>query len=94
MNSVGVGEIEINSINQDGKMGGYDMSLMEMVRQATDFPITVMGGAGCIEDFRSVISKYKPIGVSAGSLFVFKGKYRAVLINYPSQEERKALLNN
>lgn len=94
LNAVGVGEIVINSIDQDGKMGGYDMALIEMVRQATDFPITVVGGAGSVEDIKSVISKYKPIGVAAGSLFVFKGKYRAVLINYPSKEERKALLNN
>ncbi len=94
LNAVGVGEIVINSIDQDGKMSGYDMSLIEMVRQTTDFPITVMGGAGSVEDIRSVISKYKPIGVSAGSLFVFKGKYKAVLINYPSKEERKALLKN
>lgn len=88
LNSVGVGEIVINSIDKDGKMDGYDMQLIDIVRNETDGPITVLGGAGSYDDFKSVISKYKVIGVAAGSLFVFKGKYRAVLISYPSKSEK------
>jgi len=94
LNKVGVGEIVINSIDHDGKMNGYDMPLIDMVREATDIPITVLGGAGSYGDFKSVISKYKPIGIAAGSLFVFKGKYRAVLISYPNKQEKKELYQN
>ncbi len=94
LNKVGVGEIVINSIDHDGKMNGYDMQLIDLVREATDIPITVLGGAGSYEDIKSVISKYKPIGVSAGSLFVFKGKYKAVLISYPNREQKKELYQN
>jgi cyclase len=88
LDSVGVGEIVINSIDKDGKMDGYDMSLIDIVRNETEGPITVLGGAGSFNDLNEVIKKYKVIGVAAGSLFVFKGKYRAVLISYPSKIEK------
>jgi len=94
LNTVGVGEIIINAIDKDGKMDGYDLSLIDIVREATDVPMTVMGGAGSLEDIKKVIQRYKIIGVAAGSLFVFKGKYRAVLINYPNKMEKKALFNS
>jgi imidazole glycerol-phosphate synthase subunit HisF len=94
LNEVGVGEIVINSIDHDGKMNGYDISLIDLVRETTDIPITVLGGAGSYADIKSIISRYRPIGVSAGSLFVFKGKYKAVLISYPNKEEKKELYQN
>lgn len=88
LNEIRVGELVINSIDKDGTMSGYDLSLISSVRDLTDFPMTVLGGAGSLEDVKSIISNYKIIGVAAGSLFVFKGKYRAVLINYPNREEK------
>jgi imidazole glycerol-phosphate synthase subunit HisF len=94
LNKVGVGEIVINSIDHDGKMNGYDISLIDLVRETTDIPITVLGGAGSYADIKSIISRYRPIGVSAGSLFVFKGKYKAVLISYPNKQEKKELYQN
>jgi cyclase len=54
-------------------------------------PMTVLGGAGTIDDIKKLISKFKIIGAAAGSLFVFKGKYKAVLISYPNRQERKPL---
>ena len=89
-----MGEIVINSIDHDGKMNGYDIQLIDLVREATDIPMTVLGGAGSYGDIRSVISRYKTIGVAAGSLFVFKGKYKAVLISYPDKQEKKQLYQN
>lgn len=94
LNEVGVGEIVINSIDHDGKMNGYDIPLIDLVREATDVPMTVLGGAGNFDHIKSIISRYKTIGVSAGSLFVFKGKYKAVLISYPEKEEKKGLYQN
>ena len=91
LDKIGVGEIVINSIDRDGKMEGYDFSLIDIVRELTEVPITVLGGAGSIDDIKAVISRYKIIGAAAGSLFVFKGKYRAVLISYPNSSEKKAL---
>ena len=54
-------------------------------------PLTLLGGAGSLDDVKKLITKFKIIGAAAGSLFVFKGKYRAVLISYPNREERKPL---
>lgn len=88
LNEIGIGELVINSVDEDGKMSGYDFKLFDMIRKETDMPMTILGGAGSIEDIRNAIERYQTIGVSAGSLFVFKGKYRAVLISYPSIDER------
>ena len=91
LEEIGIGEIVINSIDNDGVMQGYDLPLIESVRQKCSMPITVIGGAGSIQDIKDLISKFKIIGAAAGSLFVFKGKYKAVLISYPNREERKPI---
>ncbi len=91
MQQLGAGEIVVNSIDNDGKMSGYDHKLIKIVRDAVDIPLTVLGGAGSLDDIKSVIDEHKIIGVAAGSLFVFKGAYRAVLINYPSIDDKKRL---
>jgi len=90
----GAGEIILNSIDQDGVMKGYDLVLVDKIRQSITLPLTVLGGAGSLKDIEGAISKYGIIGAAAGSLFVFKGIYRAVLINYPSRSEKDILLNN
>lgn len=92
MAELGAGEIVINSVDRDGEMKGYDQDLIEQVRQAVHLPLTVLGGAGSLEDLKELISRYGIIGAAAGSLFVFKGRYRAVLINYPNRAEKEALL--
>ena len=91
LDKIGIGEIVINSIDNDGVMQGYDVALVEKIRKKCTMPITVLGGAGNLSDIQNLISKFKIIGAAAGSLFVFKGKYRAVLINYPDRNERKPL---
>lgn len=91
LEEIGIGEIVINSIDNDGKMKGYDIDLVDIVREKCSIPMTVLGGAGTLNDIQNLISKFKIIGAAAGSLFVFKGKYRAVLINYPNKKERKPL---
>lgn len=88
---LGAGEIVINSVDRDGKMQGYDLALAAKVRAATSIPLTVMGGAGTIDDVRTLIAQHPVIGAAAGSLFVFKGKFRAVLINYPDRAARDLL---
>lgn len=94
MNNLGAGEIFINSIDRDGAMKGYDFTLTQRVREATTLPITVVGGAGSLQDIEDLIRTFGIIGAAAGSLFIFKGKYRAVLINYPSQSEKNELFSS
>ena len=91
LNEIGIGEIVVNSIDEDGKMKGYDFKLYDIVRDLTSMPMTILGGAGSLDDIRVAIERYKTIGVSAGSLFVFKGKYKAVLINYPDRATRNEM---
>jgi cyclase len=91
LNEIGIGELVINSIEDDGKMQGFDFKIFEFARNLTSMPMTILGGAGTMEDVREAITRFKIIGVAAGSLFVFKGKYKAVLISYPDKEERKKL---
>lgn len=86
---LGAGEIIINSIDQDGMMKGYDMNLIDKVREKISLPLTVLGGAGSLNDIKKVLEKHEIIGVAAGSLFVFKGVYKAVLINYPTKVEKE-----
>lgn len=89
---LGAGELLVNSIDCDGLMTGYDIQLAGNVRAATNLPITVLGGAGSLEDIAALIELFGSIGAAAGSLFVFKGRFRAVLINYPSRLEKDALV--
>lgn len=90
--NLGAGEVVINSIDRDGVMKGYDLGLVNEIREAISLPITVLGGAGSLKDIAGLIHSFGIIGAAAGSLFVFKGVYRAVLINYPSRTEKDELL--
>ncbi len=94
MESFGAGEIVINSIDNDGLMKGYDLALAEKVRTSISVPLTVLGGAGSLHDISKLIKKFGIIGAAAGSLFVFKGVFRAVLINYPNKKEKAAIIEN
>jgi cyclase len=89
--AAGAGEIVINSIDNDGQMKGYDLDLVRAVRAATSRPLTVLGGAGKIADVASLLREFGTIGAAAGSLFVFKGVYRAVLISYPQRADKDAM---
>lgn len=89
---LGAGEVVVNSIDCDGEMKGYDLELITRVREAISLPMTVLGGAGSLGDVEGLIHRFGIIGAAAGSLFVFKGKYRAVLISYPQRADKDALI--
>jgi imidazole glycerol-phosphate synthase subunit HisF len=91
---LGAGEILLNSIDRDGEMKGYDLELIDQVRSVVSLPMSVLGGAGNLADIEGLIHRHGIIGAAAGSIFVFKGKYRAVLINYPNQSEKDTLCAN
>lgn len=88
LQDAGAGEIVINSIDRDGLMQGYDLELATQFKQALKVPVTFLGGSGSLDHMSELISNLGVVGAAAGSLFVFKGKYRAVLINYPSPEQK------
>lgn len=79
---LGAGEIVINSIDHDGEMAGYDLDLARKVRESVFTPLSILGGAGSVDHLQELIDTVGVVGAAAGSMFVFKGPYRAVLINY------------
>ena len=90
----GVGEIVINSIDRDGTFEGYDFKLARIVKDKITVPLTFLGGAGSLKDIEKLISENGIIGCAAGSLFVFKGIYRAVLISYPDRVRRQEMIKS
>ena len=89
----GAGELLIYSINQDGTMHGYDIELVKAVSKSVSIPIIACGGAGCLADMVQVINDGGATSAAAGSLFVFQGKHRAILITYPDEEEIERLFS-
>jgi cyclase len=88
----GAGEIVVNSIDNDGMMTGYDLTLAAQVRNATHLPMTVLGGAGSLADMSNLIATCGVIGAAAGSFFVFKGPLRGVLISYPNRSQKEEVI--
>jgi len=88
----GAGEIVINFIEYDGVMKGYPLDVIKSLKESVVVPFTVLGGAGTLDDLGDLVAACGVVGASAGSLFVFKGKYRAVLISYPTQQKKKELI--
>lgn len=82
MEKLGAGEIFLNAIDRDGMQNGYDIELTKMVSEGVGIPVIACGGAGKVEDFQCAIEEGKASAVAAGSMFVFVGPNRAVLINY------------
>ena len=79
----GVGEIVLNSVDRDGMMAGYDLPLIRGVTSKVNVPVVACGGAGTVEHLAQAVHEGGASAVAAGSMFVFHGRLRAVLINYP-----------
>jgi cyclase len=92
MEKCGAGEIFLNSIDRDGMMQGYDIDLIRRVADAVSIPVVACGGAGKLQDLSDAIKMGGASAAAAGSLFVFQGPLRGVLISYPSAEELKRIL--
>lgn len=91
LQDAGAGEIVINSVDRDGEMKGYDIDLALQMRAELKVPLTILGGAGSLDDIGQLLGACGVIGAAVGSLFVFKGQYRAVLINYPTPQQKDDL---
>jgi cyclase len=87
---LGAGEVVVQSVDRDGTMQGYDLELLGRVAAAVNVPVVALGGASGLSDMRRAVEEAHVSAVAAGSLFVFHGKHRAVLITYPSPAELRA----
>ncbi len=90
---LGAGEVIINCVDRDGLKNGYDIELISKIRKISNLILTLLGGASSFKDIENLVTKVKTIGCSAGSLFVFKGKFDAVLISYLDKNEKEKLNN-
>ncbi len=85
--SLGVGEILLTSIDNDGMMKGFDIELVKEISDLSNVPVIACGGAGSLDDIKRVLEIGKADAVAVGSLFVYYGPKKAVLINYPSEQD-------
>lgn len=88
---LGVGEVLLNSIDRDGTMTGYDVDAIRKASAALSIPVIACGGGGSLQDFRIVVNEAGASAAAAGAIFVFYGRHRAVLINYPSQQQLESI---
>lgn len=84
---LGAGEIFINCVDRDGMMKGYDINLVRSIADAVSIPVTACGGAGGIHDLKEVLQEGHAHAAAGGSMFVYYGRLKAVLITAPSEEE-------
>ncbi len=84
---LGAGEIIINSIDNDGMMSGYDLALVKRVADSVSVPVIAIGGAGCINDLKTVLNEGHAHAAAGGSMFVYYGRLKAVLITAPREDE-------
>lgn len=93
MARAGAGELIVQSIDRDGTMSGYDLDLIRQVASSVEIPVVACGGAGSLDDIGSAIRDAGAAAAAAGSLFVFHGRHRAVLVTYPSYQQRAIALD-
>ena len=93
MEEMGAGELLLNSIDRDGTMAGYDLDFIRKISDAVSIPVIACGGAGHISDFGKAVKEAGASAVAAGSMVVYQGKARGVLINFPTHGELEAVLN-
>ena len=86
--NLGAGEIIFNSYSDDGKMSGYDTNFLDSILNYVNVPSIIVGGCSGYEDIKQLFLKHKNIAAGCSSIFVFKGKLKAVLISYPSEKEK------
>ena len=90
--AAGAGEILLTSIDRDGRMDGYDLDLVRRVSSSVRVPVIAAGGAGSVQDMGDVVAKGGASAAAVGSLAVYQGKNRAVLINFPTPAQLKAVI--
>jgi len=87
--NLGVGEIILTSINQEGTFKGFDNQLIQEVSNYSNVPVVANGGAADLASFKEAIN-YGASAVAASSQFIYRGRTNGILINYPSQEQLKS----
>ncbi len=94
MEAQGAGELVVNAVDRDGMMAGYDLELLREIADAVSIPVIALGGAGKLEDLKAAVTAAGVSAAAAGSLFVYYGPLKGVLINYPPYEALRELFSD
>ena len=89
----GVGEIIFNLIDDDGSLNGYNFSFLETINDYINVPSIILGGCSNYENIKLLFRKFPKFASGCSSVFIYKGKFKAVLINYPSKNQKEYILN-
>ena len=90
----GIGEIILSSVDNDGIMNGFDLNILDKYLKYIQTPSILLGGCSGNENIKYLFNNYKNVAAGCSSIFIFKGKLKAVLINYPSESDREKLFLN
>lgn len=93
MEEMGAGELIVQSIERDGSMGGYDLDLIKQISEKVRIPVVALGGAGNLNHLREAYTQAYASALAAGSMFVYQGSNKGVLINYPERQELQQLFD-
>lgn len=94
LEELGVGEVVVQSVDKDGEMNGYDLDLVKSINEALKIPVVALGGAGKFKDMRDLYAHTKVNALASGSMFIYQGSNRGVLISYPEREEIRDLAHS
>ncbi len=91
MEEYGAGEIIVQSVDRDGTYLGYDIGIIKVVAESVSVPVVALGGARDYNDFGLAVKDGYASAVAAGSVFVYHGPRRAVLISFPNQSMKSEI---
>jgi imidazole glycerol-phosphate synthase subunit HisF len=87
MEELCAGELVLCSIDKEGTYKGYDLNLIKQVTQTLNIPVIASGGANDLHDFSRAVTDAGASAVTAGNMFIYHGKHKAVLITYPETQK-------
>ena len=91
---LGAGELVVNNVSRDGTMKGLDLEIISKISESVNIPTVAVGGTRDLQDIKRAFSNTSVSAISAGSIFVYHGPKKAVLINYPHYEDLELIKNN
>jgi cyclase len=92
--ALGAGEVLVNDVDRDGTQQGYNLDLIRRFTDRLPVPVIACGGAWTTDHLRQAVKEARASAVAAGSMFVFQGPHRAVLVSYPAYAELERLFQN
>jgi cyclase len=89
----GAGELMLNDIAREGTYNGLNLNLLKEINSIIKLPLVISGGAGTLEHFVEA-SRLGVSGIAVGSMFIYMGRHRAVMINYPSYNQLQEVFSH